>query len=145
MQRHHVEAVIKVGAKFSLLHLPLQVRLVALITRTSTATVRSPPTRSKAPFSRTRSSLTCMFLGNSATSSRKMVPRCASSKRPFLSRMPRKRPPDVCRRVRSPLPLQAGAAVDRHERSPRSAGFRCGWPRATSSLPAPVSPVIRTV
>src|SRR5439155_1062345 len=56
--------------------------LVAAITRTSTWIGCVPPTRKKLRSSSTRSSLTCVAAGISPTSSRKIVPSFASSKRP---------------------------------------------------------------
>ena len=54
----------------------------AAITRTSTLIGWVPPTRKKLLSSRTRSSFTCVAGGISPTSSRKIVPPFASSKRP---------------------------------------------------------------
>ncbi len=58
-------------------------RLVAAIRRTSALIVAVPPTRSNSFSCSTRSSLICMAGERSPISSRKSVPPCASSKRPF--------------------------------------------------------------
>ena len=61
-------------------------RLLAATRRTLTFTVRLLPSRSKVPFSSTRSSLACNSSGSSPTSSRNSVPPSATSNRP-LSRV----------------------------------------------------------
>jgi hypothetical protein len=57
--------------------------LVAAMTRTSTLSVRPPPTRSNSPSCRTRSSLAWKAGLISPISSRKRVPPSACSKRPL--------------------------------------------------------------
>src|ERR1043166_5705498 len=54
------------------------------MTRTSSGTSLRPPTRRKAPSSRTRSSFACRLSSISPISSRKMVPPSACSSRPCL-------------------------------------------------------------
>jgi hypothetical protein len=56
--------------------------LVAATMRTSTRSVRLPPTRSNSPSCSTRSSFACIAGDISPTSSRNSVPPSASSKRP---------------------------------------------------------------
>jgi len=53
---------------------------VAATTRTSVRCTRAEPTRMNSPVCNTRSRRTCVESGNSATSSRKIVPPSASSK-----------------------------------------------------------------
>ena len=61
-------------------------RFVAAMRRTSTRLVRVEPSRSTSPVCSTRSSFTWISSGSSPTSSRKSVPRSASSNRPIRAR-----------------------------------------------------------
>src|ERR1700740_1769338 len=57
-------------------------RVVAAMTRTAVAIIRLPPTRSNCRSCSTRSNAIWVSTGSSPTSSRKIVPECAISKRP---------------------------------------------------------------
>src|SRR6266545_4683142 len=114
------------------------------MTRTSTVTGFSPPSRSITPVSSTRSSFACASAPRSPTSSRNSVPRSASSKRPMR---------------RSVAPVNAPRSWPNISDSTKSLGIaalltqmnglaaRALWrwiADATSSLPVPDSPVIST-
>src|SRR6185503_2814894 len=113
--------------------------------RTLTGTVRVPPSRSIVRFCSTRSSLTCIDSGTSSMSSRKMVPRSASSKRPGRSltapvKAPRSWPNSSdsisVSENRAQLTATNGWCLRRLD----------WWIRvAVTSLPVPLSPVISTV
>ena len=77
IQERRVRAV---GAN---VEVPIDVRIVAATTRTSTSIGSEPPRRSKRRSWRTRSNFTCIAAGMSPTSSRNSVPRWACSNRPF--------------------------------------------------------------
>ena len=86
--RKHVEAVVEIAAEPALRAPPRRGRGWS---RRSPARRRRPsrglPSRSTCPSCRTRSSFGCSSSGSSPISSRKIVPRCASSKRPIWVRM----------------------------------------------------------
>ena len=117
---------------------------MAAITRTSTFTVWLPPTRSNSRSWSTRRSFTCVSGGSSPTSSKKIVPPCASSKRPVRrSVAPVKAPFSWPKSSLSTSPL--GKAAQFTLTSGRSRRPLRAWiARATSSLPVPVSPEIST-
>ena len=113
--------------------------------RTSTGMARAPPTRSTTRFCRTRSSFTCTDIGTSSMSSRKMVPPSAASKRPGRSLMAPVKAPRSCPNSSDSISVSARMA--------QLTGTN-GWLRrwlawwirlAISSLPVPVSPVMRTL
>ena len=118
--------------------------LVAEIIRTLTRCVFDEPTRSISPVSSTRSSLACWRTGILAISSRNSVPPLASSKRPMRSaRASVKAPFTWPKSSLSNVP--SGRAPVFTATSVRSARdeSRCSV-CATTSLPLPCSPVIRT-
>ena len=90
-------------------------------------------------------SFTCMGLGSSDTSSRKIVPPWASSKRPFLSRIAPEKAPFTC--------PKSSLSSNPSGRAPQFTGTNGPPPRrlslwiaaATSSFPVPVSPAMWTV
>ena len=71
-------------------------RLLPVMTRTSTGIGRVPPRRSTVRFCSTRSSFTCIDIGTSSMSSRKIVPPWASSNRPGRSLMAPVNAPRSC-------------------------------------------------
>ena len=120
-------------------------RLVAAITRRSTACSRSSPTRRTCFSCSTRSSLTCTRGGNSPTSSRNSVPPSADSINPTRS-------------LSAPVnaPLRWPKSSDSNSPSgmaPQCTGINASLARdeqactnrAASSLPVPDSPEISTV
>ena len=112
--------------------------------RVSTFLVLLSPTRSNSPSCKTRSSFTWSLGEVLLISSRKMLPACAASNRPVrLSTAPVNEPltcpnSSLSSRlsVRAPQLTRMYGPVDR--------GLRSWTARATSSLPVPVSPTIRT-
>jgi len=103
------------------------------------------PTGSNSCSWSTRSSLTCVSSGSSPTSSRKMVPPCASSKRPTRRSMaPVKAPFTWPNSSLSTRPAEMAAQFTLTSGRCRR-GLRSWIARAISSLPVPVSPRIRTV
>ena len=109
-------------------------RLVAAMTRTSTFSVRSPPTRWKLPSWRTRSSFAWSSGDSSPTSSRKSVAPSASSKRPLRWDMGAGEGPLL---VAEELALgQASGAGPRSSPS-RAAGPSAGRARGWPPPPAP--------
>ena len=120
-------------------------RFVAAITRTSVRIGRVPPTRSNSCSCKTRSKAIWASGGSSPTSSRKSVPPLANSNLPKRCWVaPVKAPfswPNNSEVIRS-----RGIAAQFTLTNAREARFDRRWmARATSSLPVPVSPVIRTV
>src|SRR6202022_1359541 len=120
-------------------------RLVAAMTRTSVGRTRLPPTRSNCRSWSTRSNVIWVSAGSSPTSSRKIVPECASSKRPW-------------RRCTAPVkaPFSWPNSSDAIKEEGIDAQFTLinAWPerceclctaRAINSFPVPVSPMISTV
>ncbi len=117
---------------------------VAASTRTSTCFVSAPPTRSKADSCRTRSTFACADRLISPTSSRKSEPPSASSNLPMRwETAPVKDPfswPKSSLSMRS-----SGIAAQFTSTKGSPARFESSWSlRATSSLPVPFSPMIRT-
>ena len=82
--RKHRQPEIEILAKLPRATCCFSVRLVAATTRTSTLTLPVPPSRSKVRSSSARRILPCSASGSSPISSRKSVPRCASSNLPSL-------------------------------------------------------------
>ena len=118
---------------------------MAAITRTSTSTVCDPPTRSNRRSCSTRSSFACMASGISPISSRKMVPPCASSKRPLRwPTAPVNAPFSWPNSSLSSSVSGRAAQLTATNGLPRR-GDASWMARATSSLPVPVSPKISTV
>jgi len=74
-EREDIDAVVQIRPEAAAATNLSRSRWVATITRTSTGTERSPPTRSTWRSSSTRSSLACIAIGMSPISSRKRVPR----------------------------------------------------------------------
>ena len=100
-------------------------RLVAAIQRTSTSSVRLPPTRSNRRSWSTRSSLAWSSGLSSPTSSRKNVPPSASSSRPRLrSVAPVNAPFSWPNSSLSSRVSRQRRAVDRHERLGRARALR---------------------
>ena len=120
-------------------------RFVAAITRASVRSVSLPPTRSNSRSCSTRSRATCTGAGSSPTSSRKIVPPAASSKRPRRrSSAPVKAPFSWPNSSEATSP--SGSAAQLTLTRARLARGDPWWiARAMSSLPVPVSPVISTV
>ena len=117
---------------------------VAERTRTFTLRGRDEPTRSISPDSNTRSSLACWRRGTLPISSRKIVPPSASSKRPILSvrasvNAPFTWPNSSLSKTPSGIAPVFTATKAREARG-ESACKVC----ATTSLPVPWSPVMRT-
>ena len=121
-------------------------RLVAAMMRTSTRTVRCPPTRRNSPVSSTRSSFACSDGPISPISSRKRVPPWASSNWPSFFCM---RVGEGAALVAEQLALEQGlgdgGAVERDERLAGARAAVVDRACAISSLPVPLSPVISTV
>src|SRR5216117_3360420 len=117
---------------------------VAAITRTSTVTGFSPPSRSITPDSSTRSNFAWASGLRSPTSSRNKVPESASSNRPTRrSVAPVKAPrswPNISDSTRS----FGIAALFTHTNGFAARPLWRWMAEATSSLPVPDSPVIRT-
>ena len=120
-------------------------RLVAAMKRTSSGRGLSPPTRSTTRSSMTRSSLTWIEWGSSPTSSRNTVPPSAVSSRPGLA---------AIAPVNAPRSWPNSSLSSRLSDSAAQLSLRYGlaargdmrWTRsASTSLPTPVSPRIRTV
>ena len=114
--------------------------LVAAITRTSTSIVFCEPIRSTSPSCSTRSTFACVRRLMSPTSSRKIVPRCASSNLPIcFSVAPVNEPfswPNSSLSISS-----SGIAAQLTWTKASSARSELRWiARATSSLPTPLSP-----
>src|SRR5262252_7201767 len=114
--------------------------LVALITHTSTGSVRVPPRRRTVRSSTTLSSLAWSGSLSSPTSSRKMVPVWAAWNSPGLAcwapvNAPRSKPKSSDSMSVSGMAAQLTATKGRAARGP----WRCRR-LATSPLPAPVSP-----
>ena len=113
--------------------------------RTSIRRVRDEPTRSSSPVSTTRRSLACWAGVTLAISSRKSVPRWASSKRPTRSSLasvkaPRTWPNSSLSKTvsdRAPVLTVTSASPTRGESSWRTWAIRL--------LPVPCSPVISTL
>ena len=119
--------------------------LVAEKTRTSTRRVLDEPTRSNSPVSRVRSSLACSPCEMLAISSRKSVPPSAISKRPTRSLLasvnaPLTWPNSSLSKTPSARPPVFTVTSGRVERSETECSV-C----ATSPLPVPFSPVMRTL
>src|SRR5437667_2454189 len=115
------------------------------MTRTSTLIGWVPPTRKKVRSSSTRSSFTCVAGVISPTSSRKIVPPSASSKRPSRrSAAPVNAPFSWPNSSLSSSVSGSAAQFTATNGLPRR-GERSWIPRATSSFPVPDSPSIRTV
>ena len=115
------------------------------MTRTSTFRVCELPTGSNSPSCSTRSSLTCRSSGSSPISSRKIVPPSAEREAPVAL---------LGRAGERALFMAEELALDQLRRNRRAIDFderlvaaaAGAWiARATSSLPVPVSPRIRTV
>ncbi len=118
---------------------------VVAMTRTSTWIVSVPPTLSKHLSCNTRSNFACILMGISPISSRKIVPVSARSKRPiFLLVAPVKAPfswPNS-----SLSNSWSGRAAQFTATKGLSARLLALYiSRAATSLPVPLSPVIRTV
>ena len=123
----------------------LRSRLVAATTRTSTARVLVPPTRSNFCVSRTRRSLTWVARLISPISSRKRVPPSASSKRPGTRSVAPVKAPFSCPKSSASRRLSLREAQWTAMKGPSARGLRRWTACATSSFPVPLSPVTRTV
>ena len=110
------------------------------MTRTSTFTVSTPPTRSNSRSCSTRSSFTCTSAGTSPTSSRNSVPPSASSKRPARRAMAPVNAPFSCPNSSDSSTPGARAAQFTRTNGRDSRGLLMWMARATISLPVPVSP-----
>ncbi len=120
-------------------------RFVAASRRTSTRRCPVAPIRSTIPSCRTRRSFTWAAGGSSPISSRNSVPPSASSKRPGLdSTAPVKAPRSWPNSSDSTRVSGRAPQLILTKGAPARGDIRCSA-SATSSLPVPVSPVIRTV
>ena len=119
---------------------------MAAMMRTSTLRVRSAPTRSNSHSCSTRSSLACSSSGISPTSSRKSVPRSASSKRPARSL---ERAGERASHVAEELALEElfgdRGAVDLDQRLVGAAAARVDARARTAPCRRPIRPRMRTV
>ena len=120
-------------------------RFEAAITRTSHSISPLPPTRVNRRSCSTRSRVACNGMGIDAISSRKRVPRSASSKRPSRRRWAPVKDPFSW--PKSSLSMSvSGMAAQLTATKGRSALRLERWRvRATSSLPVPDSPTTSTV
>jgi hypothetical protein len=145
LQRDDVEAVEEVFPELALRDALARSRLVAAITRTSTLRVSLPPTRSNVRSWRKRRSLTCVARGISLTSSRKMVPPFACSKRPSRREMAPVNAPFSWPKSSLSSRDSVRAAQLRRTSGAFDRGLALWIISATSSLPVPVSPTMRTL
>ncbi len=119
--------------------------LVAAIKRTSTLIGLVPPTRSNSLSCRTLNILACKFRGISPISSRKMVPRLATSNFPDLRDTAPVKAPFSCPKS-SLSSSSSGIAAQLIFTKGRCARLLCSNILvAISSLPVPLSPRISTV
>ena len=118
---------------------------MAAMTRTSTLIGRAEPTRSNSRSWSTRRSASWVSGGRSPTSSRKMVPPSASSKRPARRSSAPVKAPFSCPNSSEAINV-GGMAAQFTLTNARDARCERLWiARATSSFPVPVSPVMSTV
>ena len=103
------------------------------------------PTRSKRRSWRTRRSLTWRWSGMSPTSSRKIVPPLAMSKRPTRSRTAPVKAPRTWPKSSLSRSSPGSAPQFTATKGPVQRGEFAWSARAMSSLPVPLSPVTRTV
>jgi hypothetical protein len=118
---------------------------VAATTRTSTATLRALPTGRTSPSCSTRSSLTCSASGMSPISSRKIVPPSAAWNSPLCACTAPVNAPRACPNS-SDSSSGSGIAPQFTATNARSRRGLARWiARASSSLPVPDSPKMRTL
>ena len=118
---------------------------MATITRASTRMVSELPSRWNSRSCSTRSSLACRPNGRSPISSRKMVPRWASSKRPMRWLTAPVNAPLTCPNS-SASSRASGSALQLTATNEKRLRPLAAWmERAANSLPVPVSPLMRTV
>ncbi len=118
---------------------------MAATTRTSTWTVRSAPTGSTSPSCRTRSTLAWVRADMSPISSRKIVPPSAATNLPVWRRSAPVKLPFSWPKSSDSI-SSSGIAAQLTWTNGRSRRGEWRWmARATSSLPVPLSPVMRTV
>ena len=121
-----------------------RILLVAERTRTSEEIGRLPPTRVNRPSCRARSTLDCVRADMSPTSSRKRVAPSASSNLPRRSSVAPVNEPRTWPNSSDSI-SSSGIAAQLTSTRGESARVERRWRnRATSSLPVPFSPVIRT-
>src|SRR6266446_6514181 len=118
---------------------------VAAMTRTSTLTVRADPRRSTSPSCRTRRTFACVFWLMSPTSSRKIVPRSACSNLPTCFSVAPVNDPFSCPNSSDSISSSGIAAQLTWTKRSRLRRLLRWMERATSSLPAPLSPSRSTV
>src|SRR5439155_814868 len=118
--------------------------LVAAITRTSTVTGFSPPSRSITPDSSTRSSFAWASGPRSPTSSRNSVPRSASSNRPTRRSVAPVNAPRSWPNISDSTRSFGMAALFTHTKGFVARPLWRWMAEATSSFPVPDSPVIST-
>ena len=107
---------------------------------------RSAPTFCSSPVSRNRSSRPCIRSVISPISSRKIVPSCASFELAGLVAIGAGEAPfDVAEQLRFEQRFRQARAVDGARKSSFARGPSEWTARATTSLPTPLSPVIRTL
>ena len=107
--------------------------------RTSTRVLRSLPSASKAPASKTRKSLPWSPKGNSSTLSKRSVPPLAKRRRPGRSRSVLAWPRSSASSAAAGTAVQCRVTKGWSER-----GLQRWSARASRSLPVPVSPWMRT-
>ena len=95
--------------------------------------------------SSTRRSVTCVGGDSSPISSSRKVPPCASSMRPFLATRASLCAPLAWPKSASSSRVSGNSAQFTGTKGPFARRLRSWSARATSSLPVPLSPVIRTV
>ncbi len=119
-------------------------RWVAAMMRTSTISALRPPTGVTSPDCSTRSSFACRSSGMSPISSRKSVPPLASRKRPAREFVAPVKAPRSWPKSSLSSSSRGIAAALTATKGPSARGLAAWMARATSSLPVPLSPVIRT-
>ena len=123
----------------------LRSRLVAAMIRTSTGLDCSPPTGRTSFCSITCNNFTCSARGSSPISSRKMVPPSASKNSPFLALSAPVNEPRVWPKNSLSTRLSGMAPQLTGIKWPSARGLCWCIKRATTPLPVPLSPVIKTV
>ena len=118
-------------------------RWVAATTRASTERGRLSPTRLISFSCRNRSRLAWACLDRSPISSRKTVPPLASSRTPIRSRSAPVNAPRTCPNSSEPMSDSVTLAQSKVTNDSWARGLRAWIRLATSSLPVPVSPLIR--
>ena len=118
---------------------------MAAMIRTSIFSVRSAPSGSISRSCRTRSSFDCSVVFMVPISSRKMVPPSASANLPFLVVVAPVKAPRIWPNSSDSSSVSGIAAQFTLMSGMSRCALRSWMARATSSLPVPVSPVMRTV